>query len=86
MFAIVGPEPDRFRLQIVPRSDETHGLALGAHEDRMRDGRHAAVGPHAAQQRAVADSSCTEKDVLSISQVISGKNALEIFLVAAVLD
>ncbi len=85
MLAIIRSQSDRFRLQIVPRSDEAHGLALGAHEDRMRDGRDAAVGPHAAQQRAVADPSCAEKDVLSVSQVISGKNALEIFL-GAVLD
>ena len=37
----------------------------------MRDGRDAAVGPHAAQQRAVADPSRAEKDVLAVSQIIS---------------
>ena len=71
VLAIIGAEPDRFCLQIVPRPNETHGLALGTHEDRMRDGRDAAVGPHAAQQRAVADPSRAEKDVLAVSQIIS---------------
>ena len=35
VFAIIGPESDGFCLQIVPRSNETHGLAFGAHEDRV---------------------------------------------------
>ena len=70
MFAIVGPEPDRFRLQIVPRSDETHGLALGAHKDRMGNGRDAAVSPHPAQESAVADAGCAEKNVLAVREVI----------------
>ena len=33
VFAIIGPKPNRFHLQIVPRSNETHGFAFGAHED-----------------------------------------------------
>src|SRR5437667_9199923 len=84
VLAIIGAEPDRFCLQIVSRPDETHGLALGAHEDRMRDGRDAAVGPHTAQQRAVADPGRAEEDVLAVSQVISRKNAAQIFLITGV--
>ena len=71
MFAIIGPESDRFCLQIVPRSNETHGLAFGAHEDRMRDGRDATVSADAAQQRAVADPGRAEKDVLAVRQIVS---------------
>src|SRR5437667_7529533 len=71
VLAIIGAEPDRFCLQIVSGSNETHRFALGPHEDRMRDGRDAAVGPHAAQQRAVADPSRAKKDVLAVSQIIS---------------
>src|SRR4030095_13354724 len=64
VFAIIGPESDRFCLQIVTRLNETHGLAFGAHQDRMRDGRDATVSAHTAQQRAVTDPGCAKKDVL----------------------
>ena len=71
MFAIIGPEPNRFHLQIVSRANEAHGLALGTHENRMGNGSDAAVRSHTAQQRAVADPGRTEKNVLAIRQVIS---------------
>ena len=71
MFAIIRPEPNRFHLQIVSRANETHGLALGTHEDRMGNGRDAAVSSHTGQQRAVADPGRAEKNVLAVSQIIS---------------
>ena len=70
MFAIIGPEPDRFCLQIMSRPDEAHGLALGSHEDRMGNGRDTAVSTHPAQERAVADAGCAEKNVLAVREVI----------------
>ena len=70
VLAIIGAEPDRFCLQIVPRPNETHGLALGTHEDRMGNGRDAAVSTHPAQERAVADAGCAEKNVLAVREVI----------------
>ncbi len=36
----------------------------------MRNGCDAAVSPHAAQQRAVADPGRTEEDVLAVSQIV----------------
>ena len=84
MLAIIRPEPNRFHLQIVPRANETHGLTLGAHEDRMRNGGDAAVGSHTAQQRAVADPSRAEKDILAVRQIVGRKDAVQIFLVAVV--
>src|SRR5438552_15429545 len=79
VFAIIGAEPDRFCLQIVPRPNELHGLALGTHEDRMGDGSDAHVGPHAVQLPAVACPSLAEKDVPAVSQILRCINAVYIF-------
>src|SRR4030095_5518744 len=43
VLAIIGPEPNRFHLQIVPRSNETNRLDLCAHWDCMGGRRGAAV-------------------------------------------
>jgi hypothetical protein len=42
----------------------------------MRDCHDAALRPHTAQQRAVADSGCAENDVLAVGQIVSRIDAL----------
>ena len=78
MLAIIGPESNRFALQIVRGANEAHGFALGPHQDGMGDGGEP-LRFHPAQQRAVADPSRAKNNVLALRQVVREKDAFEVF-------
>src|SRR5439155_10722876 len=79
-FAVGGAEADGFLRKIVAGANETNGATFRAHQNRMGDGG-CALGPDAAQKRAVADAGGTKDNVLSVGQIIGRMNSIEFFFV-----
>ena len=75
MFSIVGAEPNGLVLQIMGSANETHGLALRSHEDRVCDCVRT-LGYYSTQKRAVANPGGAKDDVFSVRQIIGKENAI----------
>src|SRR5437899_2796246 len=76
-------QPDHFRLQIVGRTDEAHGLTFRAHQNRMCRGL-GTLPFHTAQECAIANSCRAKNNALPVGQVVGPENAIQIFFVAVV--
>src|SRR5207249_7154432 len=79
-FAVGGAEADGFLRKIVAGANETNGATFRAHQNRMGDGG-CALGPDAAQKRAIADAGGTKDNVLSVGQIVGRINSIEFFFV-----
>src|SRR5262249_47217628 len=79
VLAIIRAQADRLILQIVQGPNQSDGLALRPHQDRMGHGG-CFFFFFAAQKSAIAGFRRAQNNVLALSEIVVGVNSVEFFL------